>query len=167
MYQQSTSAAARVYAQIAKPLTSSAVGGVVFGSQFPGLGLKLDSRIPYFGAEAGLPAWQVGALFGFLTSFFVEAINNTVIAIDRSSSLSHLPSLIVHAAGGGLSWYFLPQLLSRTGGSGPPIASLLSGGAMTEIGSAWIYQNIIAKGGLFGDFGRAMGSGNIGDMYYQ
>jgi hypothetical protein len=136
----------RLYDQLAKPLTSAAVGGLLFSAQFPGRGLDIKNDIPFFNGT--LSSAQIGAIFGFISSFVVTSINNTMLAIDKQNSLNTSPSFIVHAVGSSVAWVVLPRLVQR-GPGGIPQSTLITYGMLSEMISAYVYQNLIAKeGGL-------------------
>lgn len=116
----------------------------MFGSQYPDGALTVNTPLPFINGDR--PAWQVGAAFAFVTSFVIEGLNNSLLAIERSKSLLAAPSFMIHTVGAAMSWYALPRLLAD---GSPPSSSLMLAGAASELISAYLYQGILSPSSGF------------------
>ena len=88
------------------------------------------------------------AVAAFLTTFIVDAIQERMNH-PKSGRTGHYPSLVVHVVAGGLSFAVLPMLAASgslsalgTNISNPTFGRLMLAGAVNEMLSQYIYENV-------------------------
>ena len=88
--------------------TAAAVGALALNEFTGGANFVISRPSAIRGA---VPSWQIGAVSGFASSFFVEALNNLMNAVDKKYSLNQLPSFVTHMVGGASGFAAVPALL--------------------------------------------------------
>lgn len=133
------SATAGALAYFATPVLT----GIPTGTKITMGGVPLVRRlIPEVNFRTGC------AVAAFLTTFIVDAIQERMNN-PRSGRSGHYPSLVVHVVAGGLSFAILPMLAASGSLSGlgenlssPTFGRLMMAGAVNEMLSQYIYENV-------------------------